>query len=224
MNEEEVLMLCVLGKKIDNYLTDNEISPKPVLILINQPQIYFEQLVELAPHWEREERLAVGSMVAGQPLKAQGATDVQFVYADREPKDPGVDDSPIYLKPLNDSDNAFLVLVIFGNWSAEVNRPAREAAARAKGRGINVEETWPILYMTLRSIAEEGFFVSLNELCRRFNIGEEAKADLFELDRTMRKNIISTLREFEGLEGFSDRELSPSDLREQEQHRAWDDE
>lgn len=188
---------------IHDYLTDEEFKPIPVPALIDYPNIYLKQLIECATYWTPNARLAVGSLIVGQPLKAQGASDVSFIYSEKMPLGDPDDEKqiPTVYVPLNLDGNSFLCVEILGAWGgtiADVNDPAEKAAERAKGRGINIDESWPILYGFVRQVASHGWYLNLNELNRQGVITNEGHRILLKAEGILKNQAVEALNAFEG--------------------------
>lgn len=152
-----------IAREVDDWLTDNEIGPKPIDELAHKPGAYFKQLVSIAPFWKAEERLTVASMLIGQPLMVQGADDAAFYL----PSD--LDIGAQFVSEI-------VVIKIRGLTIADTNRPATEAWRRFINKMdeeqvsigdakwfFQVRDSWKEMYMYLHSLARNGVFVNLND-------------------------------------------------------------
>lgn len=211
-------------RQIHDYLTDNEVEPIPVfrLTFALPVSIYFEQIIICSKFWKSEARLAVGSIIVGQPLRAQGADDVNFIYASHVPLGKhGNEELPVYYRPIGEMQEEYIALEIHGPWhGGDVNRPARSAQQRMARRELKLDDQFLHLYKFVREVASEGFGVSLNQIQQNEGIAPLALSDLHAAEHKLVSKAVDALNRFEGRE----EELSSSDRREQEQHRAWDEE
>lgn len=177
-----------ITKQIDDWLTDNEVAPKPIGELVRQPGAYAKQVILNAPFWKAEQRLTVASILIGQPLIAQGADDAAFYL----PSD--LDIGAQWVTEL-------VVIKIRGLTIADTNRPATEAWARfinkmdeegiqiASGKWLmEVKASWAEMYMCLHSLARNGVFTDLNRFAVNSRVSREVFTELKLVDERIRTN------------------------------------
>jgi hypothetical protein len=202
---ENVIRWQISEKAISNiidFLFEYKIHPRVV------PEVtydaYLLQMVECSSFWSDETRLAVGSILVEQPLKAQGAYDVKFtVFSLGEI---GSADEwvvrPTFVIDLNDFGDAVLFVEPLGDWTmADVNSPAREAAERARGRGLKIEEQFVHLYAFVRGVASHGFGFSINNEFKASANQYINIDDLRIFEHRLVTKAVKALNDFEGNEG-----------------------
>lgn len=180
------------ANQINDYLTDNEISPKPVAGLCGIPYEYFEQLVDSAQHWNAETRLTIASMIIGEPLKVQGAEDCIFSL-------PSNDDASALWK------SGFLTIEIIGARLVDMNRPGRHALERMAESGASVDYGFMILYNFLHELKRQGIFDNLNYIIRADEMNPVLVGKLRDAERALLTKIFNVLIECEGRTPGEDR-------------------